>query len=298
MNLYHVTDMEGGLRLACERNSRVVANLRSFTSRPIRLRKKPLQDIPSVTHFWGDPFREKQIAIWRESKKLLYGKWSLRNLNDFPQTDCIFFAESPYFYSDLEAFATKAKFEVVVYRPPTWELHEEVVERNWPHYEFARVIIEAARARKGLPVDDLIASALTDPWQVGFRAADLEAITGASPIMIRKAVGRIKRRGACYVPMLPIVAPLMPALMPDYERICALPERPGGYRLVPFSTATTRVSYALTRCGSMRREAPVFVIDTRLDNFKWLRTNVEMSMQRAEWFKMKTMLDNSPELPR
>lgn len=306
MNLFKVTSIEPGIRAVCARNARVLVNLNYLPGRSIKVRTKLLVDIPSTRFLRTDPLREQKVAIWREHKKVLYGKWASWCLSDLPMTDALFDPTCPLQYSDFETMSRKVRFEYVVYRPPTWELHQTVVDKRYPPYDYMRVIAEAALARYGFDRDDpmkqaaVMSSQIEKDYAVAFNHSDLAVVTGASESQLYSTMRNLGRKGESRVPvrlMLPPTGEHAELFADTYAKLEALPEHIEGVRFIRPQWAFGMVIRAMARKGFVRTLDPIFVMDARVERLNWVRMIALSSVHRAEWFKMMHAVDHAPEIP-
>lgn len=309
MKIYQTDNMEEALRAMARRNHLTMVYSQFRAVRPIRMRVNMLRDIDIELCIQHKPFAQATIDRWaNKGGVMIYRPYPIGFKHLPPPTDAQLFAECPYQADKFELLSAKVRQEVVVYRPPTWELHNETIDHIYPNSSayvafdamfeslVGRELTEAqasVMALSGVPVER---AAVFEPW-------DIEAITGWKEKFIKGAITRQYRfnfsRWHVYSTRIP----------PDDEDMRwaydllrtqhqVAPECYGlrfnfpiGGRIPGFEKMLNK----LLLYNYVVREDNIYVVDVGHPPLDYDKINAINNMHRGRWFKMKTIVDESPE---
>src|ERR1035437_8205141 len=189
--LYQTPDMEAAIRLMAQRNHYATIFVDYNCKRRIRLRANKIADLPmKVVRPW-DTFANMRMDAWRNKGGLLHYSYS----HAYPapvMTDAMLFVEAPLQYDAFVKHTSRVVNEVIVYRPPTWELHTETINRLYPTSETHSAIDLTIKGLAGnwvmMPATHLAAMRLSgfapDETAV-FTPDDIAALPGMDEAQLR-----------------------------------------------------------------------------------------------------------------
>lgn len=132
MKIYQTTDMERAIHKLIEMyGSCVVFNNHCSSKKKIKLRREKLEGLRVTT---GNPYSAyygHMLKKW-ETKGGVFIYNHAEPLNKIPMCNAMVFVEAPLSYRTFDKFSARATSHVVVYRPPTWEIQEGVIELKYP----------------------------------------------------------------------------------------------------------------------------------------------------------------------
>jgi len=307
--VYQTDNMEAGIRTMVERNDRCVLYLNYENPRPIRLRGNDLKDIRGAVCKASQPMAKLQLQSWVQQRGLLYYS-PARRVNLLPECDAMFFVESPHIYARYAELVKNVKREIVIYRPPTWALHEELIEQRYPTSYLNLTMLLAVEGFVQRELCDIHKAALNysgfDPeGACVFEAGDIMEVTGAKLPQVNKLFREYGFRSKFlrYDVIAPMAEPDNPYLMEMYREIEALPDVYNGYRMIPFMRLPgeyfnkMNILTQLYREGSIRKLPSIYVLEA---GYRARERHVDDAItvaNRAQWFKMRNLVDNAPIYP-
>lgn len=310
--IYRTADMEGGILRMVERNFRCVIYRQSAGNRPIRMRGNKLKEIPmAIVRPW-DPFVQATLSKWKdEGGAMLYQHDRTKML--VPECEAVFFIEAPMQYQQFEPIAAQASREVVIYRPPTWNLHEEYIRQHYPTSEVHHSVILLIQAMRGRAVNEKLQAALDrsgfDPRVTAtFEASEIEAMTGISERQLRHVLKSQKFRGKydryhCYEPFFP-PTDKEPDMLECYEQLEENPNMYRDQRMLRYdvpcqgrSIGFKRMLTQLVRRKFVRRHPNIYVVTVGYKPLDYMIVDALANARRGDWFKMKNIIDLAPDYP-
>lgn len=107
---------------------------------------------PLVCQAWA-PAAERIIAQWKErGGVLIYRPQGKRALNVLPPCETLLLIEAPFSHREFLRLTKDAK-RVIVYRPPTWEFHQEYVDMKHPPVSAVSAVQDGLLSMVGRELD-------------------------------------------------------------------------------------------------------------------------------------------------
>lgn len=312
MRVYQTDNMELAARDLAMRHHYVVVIV-DYEVRPvIRFRANEIADIPLTMIRTWDPFAPRAYADWRNEGGLLL----LYHNYKYPMTvecDAMLFVECPPYYERFVNRSAGVRQECVIYRPPTWELHERSVLKHNPGGDVSRALLATANGMIGRELDDEMQAALTlsgyppDATAV-FRADEILAITGVEEAMVRNVLksGLFRARYLRYHCYTLNVRPERKDvdLRWAYELLEEDPDRCDGTRMLRFDflergrvNGFPKQMKRLIRQNYITREKSIYVVTRGYREPFYPAIDAVANANRGDWFKMKNLVDSAPEYP-
>ena len=312
LDIYQTDHMELAVREMYLRNHRFVVYCTQKNKRKIPLRLNEVKDIPMVLAREWDPFFQKSVDFWKEEGgMLLYRHFPIN-----PQkisAEAALFTEAPLSCMEFEILSSEIEREAVIYRPPTWNLHEHTLEYKNPtsnvHYTLFTLIqclmgrelpprLEAALDYSGFKARDKVAV---------FEGREVEAITGIDDRQLRtilngRGLHNVYSRYHCYTP---IIEPEDPDLLYFYNMLLATPAMPNNERYLRMDLfpgqvrlpSQNRFMSRLVRENYIKRNPYIYVIRTGYKPLDYPVIDAIANARRGEWFRMRNLIDQAPEYP-
>jgi hypothetical protein len=307
--IYQTDNMEVAIRTMVERNDRCVLYINYENPRPIRLRGNDLVDIKGVMVKATLPIANMQIKQWMAQRGLMF-YYPSKRVDLVPECDAMFFVEAPNNYHRYAEFAKRVNREVVIYKPPTWALHEELIEKRYPTSYLTSTMLMVAEGLRQRKLCDIHQAALDysgfDPDETSvFEAGDIMEITGATVSQVNKLFREYGFRGnfVRYDVIAPMAEPDNPHLMEMYKAIESLPSIYNGYRMIPFLRLPgdfynkMNTLTQLYREGSIRKLPSIYLLQNGYKpSPKYVKDAITVA-NRAQWFKMRNLIDTAPKYP-
>lgn len=293
--------------LTCARNHKVVVYKRYECDSPIKLRKSLIKDIPAIEVARSDPMKEVAYAKWWAEGRILYTSDNPRWSGAPPVNDAIYFCEAPIGFSFFETLIGNTRSEAVVFRPPSWQLHQETIDRICPDVSLLKTLATIAKAHHGRALDkrDLDCIAQT---KIPVKHASVIYMSDITPLcstatnrQVRSALKWLRWNVGIFKLYRLMGEPAETFNKTTYAILEALPKIDGGWSIRSFNRPLNGLDRGhmglLTRSGCIQHGPDVFVIDTRLRGLDWTTITALNNARRADWWKMQTIVDNSPEIP-
>ena len=309
-NLYQTDDMEASLLHLAANNRTVIVYMRHKCNKPIRLRLNLVKDLPiELCKIWK-PFAQATIERWQANGGvMIYRPHPTSNKENVPEADAMLIIEAPFSMDDYNRITRNVRQEVVVYRPPTWELHNESMEGIFPRagtYITMEAIFKSLVGRE-LTEDmegALAATGYPRASTAVFTAWDIEQLTGWDEKFLKQATrhryrykmirwhvfgARLKPRDNEALEWGWSIITAQDQLMPRvYGMRFGLVK--GGY--VPgFTTQLKRLCHE----GYLSREDNIYCINMDGPPLQIDRLDAINNMYRGRFFKIKTLVDEAPE---
>ena len=304
--IYRTRDMEAAIRLMTEQNALSTVFFYNGLRKPIRPRLNLIKDIPSITARTWDPFFQSRVETWKEKRGLLLFRGTVPQASLIPETAALLLTECPIKYSVLEKFAARARREIIVFRPPSWVLHQQLVDQLYPSRDHLQALEMVINGLRGRDVDDRLAAAVRyaglDPKEVTvFTAPEVIGLLGIDYPIFRVLMNDYMWRGHyhrfhCYTP---VIEPENEALLDMYRRLESEPEVYRGERMLRFNQLDGRNQRPniklLSREKSVIRGTHIHIVTPGWKPVNHARYDAISQVHRADWFKMKNVLDAAPE---
>lgn len=308
--IYQTDNMEAAFRYMVEANRNVLVYSRYMAIRPIRIRLNLVRDIPIELCIPWQPFSKYTIARWQENGGAMVYRTNPRTFrNEMPACDAMLIIECPFQIDDFERITKDVKQEVVVYRPPTWELHAETINHFFPSAE-TYVTLEAIFAgfvgRTDLePEMEGVMAISPYPRETTavFTAWDIERLTGWKEKFLRMALkyryyGRLSRYHIYSTRMGPDDKEMRWA----YNILKEQPQvSPDNYAM-RFDKPKEGLIYGFKKmlkklCWDMHveREDSIYLFNTEGKPLEIDRIDAVNNMRRARWYKLRNLVDDAPE---
>ena len=309
VKLYQTDDMEASLQQLVDTNRNVLIYMRHKCVRPIRLRLNKLPDMHvELCKVWK-PFAQATIDRWQANGgAMVYRPHPNTQKDSIPACDAMLIIESPFLITDFERITRNVRQEVVVYRPPTWELHNESMESIYPRADTYITMDTIFRSLVGRELTQEMQAALdATKFPVAttavFTADDITALTGWSERFLKQAL-RYRYRfmsmrwHVYYVRMKPhhdeamrwayeILAKQVEVAPRQYALRA---NRPSGPYIHGFKTQMKR----MVRENYLSIEDNIYVINTGGPPMQIDKLDAINNMYRGRWFKLKTLVDEAP----
>ena len=309
VKLYRTDSMEAAMRHMAETNRNVIVYWRHKTIKPIRMRLNLTRDILCEVAMSWMPMAQAAVDRWAQRGGVLIWKpHPLAHRAPVPACDAMLFIECPMQIDQFNHITKDVKQEVVVYRPPTWELHNESVEQYWPGKNTYSTLDAIAGALVGRELTEemegvLRACGYPAASTAAFTAWDIEQLTGWNERHL-KLVMHYKYKfnyGRWHLYSLRF-PPDDPELLWAYNIIRQQPEvsrkvhtlrlaRPAGSYVHGFKTMLKR----LEKENYVVREDSIYVLNTAHRPLDYDRIDAITNMHRGRWFAMKALVDGAQE---
>ena len=309
VKLYTTDDMEGAARQLVATNRNVIIYMQHRSARPIRMRMNKLKDLSIELCKAWQPMAAGVIERWSAKGGLMVYRPHPNSLKAvMPPSDAMLFIEAPYMISDFERITANVRQEVVVYRPPTWGLHNETIEHLFPHAGTYLTLDSIFKSLVGRELTEEMQGALDasgyPPGKTAvFTAWDIEQLTGWNERFLKYALyHRYLRYSIRYHIYSVRFPPDDEAMRWAYDILREQPEvargqyalrddRPKGPYVLGFQQQLKR----LKRFNYIVREDNIYVINLSGPPLQIDKLDAINNMYRGRWFKLKTLIDEAPE---
>lgn len=298
MKVYRTDNMEAAALQMVERNDHCVLNIRYYNQRPIRFRLNDIRSIKGAVCRERDAIAPLMINKWRRDRGLLV----YYPTQDFsiPQCDALLLVECPKQHITIESLSRSVKSELIIYRPPVWDLHEQSINKKYTTSETLKTLSPIMQALCGRELPDDLKLALDISKWPGdetavFTEREIHNITGIP----EPSVGRELRykRGIMEISRLaPIIPPSEPALIDEYLKIESSPFELEGYKYVVFNRRN-RAQAKLIKQGNVLELPRIYCVVHPDRVFNHDVRDAVANAHRAQWYKVKALVDNAPEYP-
>lgn len=305
--LYKTNKMEETARALDAAHDRVMVRAIHKLRNPIRLRVKQLQDIRPF-YARNDPAFDAEVERWKEECGTLINYRTYNRMEPVYDYDACMLCEAPLSVDYIEKLAKGAKSLCVIYHPPIWRAHEELLFAAYPTGKSCKrlvQVIESIAQSKDLAA---IALACGIPT-AGTRAAaddDLAKELGLSQpdlSIVRKRAFRSQdgRRYAQVIQLIPRVEPEDKTLLGVYQFIKDELPSVGHVRLARDNALSKAARFwkialrALVRSGSVQQKGKTafyFVDGLRPD---YDRIQIEHETAKGKFTRLMAEVDSLPE---
>lgn len=312
VDIYQTEHMELAVREMYLRNHRFVVYCTQKNRRKIPLRANEVKDIPMVIAREWDPFFQKSVDFWREEGGMLLYRHNPVDPKPIP-AEAALFTEAPLAHIDLEILSSQIQREIVLYKPPTWNLHEDMLEYKNPTSNIYYTLFTLIQCLMGRDLPPRLEAALELSGFKGrdkvavFESKEIQAIMGIDDRQLRtilngRALHKVYNRYHCYTPM---IEPDDPDLLYFYKLLEACPAMPNNERylrmdLFPGTVrlpGQNRLMSRLVREKYVKRNPFIYVIRTGYKPIDYPVIDAIANARRGEWFRVRNLIDQSPEYP-
>ena len=304
--IYRTRDMEAAIRLMTEQNALSTVFFYNGLRKPIRPRLNLIKDIPSITARTWDTFFQDRVETWKEKRGLLLFKGRASETSRIPETAALLLTECPVKHTVLEKFMARARREIIVFRPPSWVLHQQMVDQLHPSADHLRALEMVVNGLRGRDVDArLTAAALyagVNPKDATiFTAPEVIGMLGIDYSVFRVLMNDFMWRGhyTRFHAYTPVIEPDNEMLLDLYRRLEAEPDVYKGERLLRFNQLDGRNQRTnmkmLSREKSVIRGTHIHIVTPGWRPMRPARYDALSQVPRADWFKIKNVIDAAPE---
>ena len=312
INIYQTDQMELAVREMSLRNHAFVVYCTQKNRRKIPLRLNEVKDIPMVIAREWDPFFQKSIDFWKDEGGMLLYRHGPVDPKPV-EAEAALFTEAPLSYMEFEILSSHIQREMVIYRPPTWNLHEDMLEYKNPTSNIYYTLYTLIHCLMGRELPPRLEAALQyseyrarDKVAV-FEAKEIQAIIGLDDRQIRtvlngKGLHNVYSRYHCYTPM---IEPEDPDLLYFYKLLESCPAMPNNERYLRMDLfpghkrlqGQSRLMSRLVREKYVKKNPHIYVIRTGYKPLDYPVIDAIANARRGEWFRMRNLIDQSPEYP-
>jgi hypothetical protein len=191
--------------------------------------------------------------------------------------------------------------EVILYKPPTWELHEELVDFLYPSSAHYRTLLLFIKGIRGAPTSQLQQDALSlsghDPkLTTVFNAHEIAPVLGMSARQVKMLLG-FKFRGfhTRYSTYLPMLRPNTSDLSVAFDVLTELPAQDGEWRLLRFDDfeESKLALKQLVKYGYVRRGKDIYLLQDGYRQPDYIAIDAVNNARRGDWYKMRTIVDRA-----
>ena len=265
--LYRTSKMEDTVRALDAAHERVMVRAIHRLHNPIRLRVKQLQDIRPFYARNASEF-DSEIEHWKEECGTLINYRTYNRNEPLYDYDACMLCEAPLAMDDIVKLSQGAKALCVIYHPPIWRAHEELLFSTYPTKQACRRFVQAIGNTKQTNEFAAIAVACGIPT-AGTRAAEDDdlakelAISQPDLSIIRKRAMRSfeGRRYSHVIQLIPRIEPEDKTLLAMYQFIKNELPAVGHIRLARDNVLSKAARFwkialrALVRSGSVQQKA-------------------------------------------
>lgn len=309
--IYRTSNMEAALAAMTRRHRNVVALAEYRVAKRIKLRGRAqvLKDTPQMYVMGWKPEADAVLARWhREGGALVYRPMP-RADSTHPASDALLLVEAPLQWEWLQQRIANVRQEAVIYRPPTWDLHEDAINHVWPQrhqYETLEAVLASLMGRE-LTAEMTHIRELMPHWSkfAIFTDEDMAALVGWDSRMIR-AILRFKYQKTAI--RFPVFKLRYVATHYDikwaYEVLSAQPSIGKKLHVLkadrPFEgkrPAFTSALRMLVRLNYVSREGCYYMVNMDRPPLRLDAIDAVHAMHRGKWFKVRAFVDSLQEYP-
>lgn len=311
VQIYKTSDMELAIREMSFRNDKYVVYRKNMNRRKIPLRLNQVKDLPfQIARVWDERFNDA-LEFWEGDGGMLLYTYDIRRPH-YVNAEAALFVEAPLRMMEFQDFTNTIEREVVVYRPPTWHLHEDTLEYTTPSSSYYHTLITLVHCLMGRDLSErmeaaFVSSGYKDRFKTAvFEASEIQAITGIDERQMRLMLSGYGWRKSyvryhCYTPM---VEPEDSEMLYIYNLLCEVPDVWRGQRMLKFDYLPQgrvmgfhKYMKRLIKEGYVQKHPSVYVIKMGYRPLDYSMIDAVVNAKRGEWFKMRNIIDSAPEYP-
>ena len=301
--------MEAAFRRLGETNRNTLIYWNFKAVRPIRIRLNQTKDIfCEVARGWL-PEAGPAVDRWQQrGGTLIWKPHPLTFKAPVPACDAMLFTECPFQIDRFEHIIRSVRQEVVVYRPPTWQLHNETIEYMYPGKDVYVTLEAIYKALVGRDLTEEMQGVLTAcGYPVATTAVytgwDIEQLTGWSEKFLKHALHyRYKYHSGRWQVYSLRIPPDNKDMRWAYDLLRDQPEVafkshamkhgvPRGGRVPGFEVMLK----ALLKQNYVVREDNIYVINTAHPPMDHDKVDAVNNMFRGRFWRMKALVDGAEE---
>lgn len=303
--------MELAIREMSFRNDKYVVYRKNMNRRKIPLRLNQVKDLPfQIARVWDERFNDA-LEFWEGDGGMLLYTYDIRRPH-YVNAQAALFVEAPLRMMEFQDFTNTIEREVVVYRPPNWNLHEDTLEYTTPTSAHYYTLLTMVHCLMGRTLDPRQQSAFDnsgykDPTKTAvFEASEIQAITGIDERQLRMMLSGYGFRKSyiryhCYTPM---VEPEDPEMLYVYNLLVSQPDVWRGQRMLKFDylpqgkvVGFHKYLKRLIKEGYVVKHPHVYVIKVGYRPIDYSMIDAVVNAKRGEWFRLRNLVDSAPEYP-
>lgn len=310
MKLYQTPSMELATVAMTERNRQSMIYSRYRTMRKIRFRWNQVPDVDIKIAMSWQPGCDAILADWARRGGCVEYRPHVNNFNSLPTpaSDAMLLIEAPLQMPLYDKITAGVRQEVVVYRPPTWELHTETLAAVYPVKADYMALDAITQGLADREPDEVMAGCMglvkfNKP--VAFTAWDIEQLLGWSETRLRYAMLRFNKthRGRRFSIYSTRIAPDDPDLREAYKILCAQPEVGKGNYVILVGGSTSRpqgpgfdrMLKRLIRECYVVKEDSIYIKDVGGKPMDYDLVDATNNVHRSRWLAVRDMIDNADE---
>ena len=301
--------MEAALRRMVEENRNVLLYTRHHCINPIRFRYREVEDLPIYTCQPWTPFGQTAIDQWEaKGGVLIYRPHPAPKKDARPPCDAMLLIECPLQMNTFEQVTSGVRQEVVVYRPPTWRLHNDTIETLYPSkdtYVLLDAVFKSMVGRELTEEQDSAAamSGIARHHAAVFIAWEIEQLAGWNERYLRYAMSyKYRHKSSRFHVYSTRIPPQDENLRWAYDILISQPEVSKGMYTLRFNfplggriNKFESMLKQLVRQCYVVKEDSIYVVDTSATQLDYERIDAINNMHRGRWFKVKSLVDASQE---
>lgn len=308
MKIYRTSNMESAARSMTKLNSYCILLKYYDNLRRIFFRGNLIKDIPvTVVRQW-DKFSDDSVGVWLKRKTLMM-YIADKSKQELPRCDAMLITETPTSRAVLDRLFKNVEFEGIFYKPPTWELHDEMVDFEYPSTSIYRTVTTAVKAMFGYggvmqrEQAALILSGFDPKNTAVFGPGEIPGVNDKqlNSVLCDPQLRPHYRRYSCYSP---VMAPEDEAGKEAYDKLRAVPPAWNEERMLPFGRIehSGDVSFFrrklrhLVKGGYVIKHPHIYVVSGP-GIIDWSLIEAVSNAKRGDWFKIKSDIDNAEEYP-
>ena len=305
--VYQTDDMEAAVRSMSERHRNLLVTLDYKCVDKIRLQTtKKLHDVKMEMAFETKPESQPTIDRWRNQGGVLkYRSMASRYHMRLPIADAIMMAECPLQWEAFESGMVSARDEIVIYRPPSWSLHEKSIEHWYPRREYFEMMDAYLLSLRFQPMPDYLQSAanfwLIKPSVSAFFAQDLFDLFCWDDKFVKRLILFYKFRALWLLPVSFRLIPHERDLKWAWDILKSqhtlsngdvvlrggeLPKRIPGFKAM--------FRRLILEKYVVRRKL-VYLVDNDMKVSQHSRIEASTTIARGQWYRMREYMETLPE---
>ena len=310
-NIYQTDNMEAAMRRLGETNRNLLLYWNFKAVKPIRIRMNLTRDILCEDARAWKPGAQATVDRWTQrGGTLIWRPHPITAKAPVPACDAMLFTECPFQIDRFEHIIQSVRQEVVVYRPPTWQLHNETIEYFYPGKDVYVTLEAICKGLLGRELTEEMQGVLTAcrypvATTAVYTAWDVKMLTGWSEKFLKHALHyRYKYHSGRWQVYSTRIPPENDDMRWAYELLRSQPEVafksyamkngiPAGGRVPGFEVMLKR----LMKENYVVREENIYVLNTAHPPMDHDKVDAVNNMFRGRFWKMKALVDSAPEYP-
>jgi hypothetical protein len=302
IKIYQTDDMEASIHQMVKRNDLAIVFRRRWCKRHIPLKQDLICQIPSITLIPVGEGCTPTVNMWRYRRCLMWYDW--REWPDWrPRGEAMLFLEIPLWYSFFEWICRQITREIIVYRPPSWDMQEEMIGIKTPGAAECRAVEAIGRTLNFKPRNTREQAAMTlseyPPETTNlFTREEICALSGLAPIAARKLLNKAFRfNHTWYQPVRLNAWPDEEHLVEAYERLDSFDDMGEGMRLIKSGLHGVHpASFSkLIQAGAITYYQPIHLVKEGGKRLDFTKVEAEANAKLSDWYKMRKLIEDADE---